>query len=167
MVSIKRSKIRDKAHTSYERAMCPHHSTSDKGSIKTNYIRAKNEQSVRISQHQTKRASKYIRAVGGEASDLVGIPTDQLSFHKMLSSIELINPKAESIRRAQALQVNMNGRLRERLATVPVYSYDRTDYGRPPYNEEVSPVRVRVPAVSVPYTCRTSVYGHIIQPLRH
>jgi hypothetical protein len=26
---------------------------------------------------------------------------------------------------------------------------------------------VRVPAVSVPYTCRTSVYGHIIQPLRH
>jgi hypothetical protein len=53
------------------------------------------------------------------------------------------------------------------LATVPVYGYDRTYYGRTPYNEEVSPVRVRVPAVSVPYTYRTSVYGRIIQPLRH
>jgi len=51
------------------------------------------------------------------------------------------------------------------LATIPVYGYNHTDYGHPPHNEEVSPVWVQVHAVSVPYTCRMSVY--IIQLLRH
>jgi hypothetical protein len=42
-----------------------------------------------------------------------------------------------------------------------------TDYSCQPCNEEVSPVQVQIPDVSILYTYHTSIYEHIIQPLRH
>ena len=53
------------------------------------------------------------------------------------------------------------------LSTVPVYGYDRTFYGRQPYRENFSPVRVWVSTVPVPYHYHTSVYGQLIRPLCH
>src|SRR5882762_11977857 len=53
------------------------------------------------------------------------------------------------------------------LSTVPVYGYDRTFYGRQPYRENFSTVRIRVSTVPVPYHSRTSVYGQLIRLLCH
>ena len=54
------------------------------------------------------------------------------------------------------------------LATIPIYGYDPTDCGCPPFKKEVSPVAwVQVPAISVLYGYHMSVYRHAIQPLCH
>ena len=40
------------------------------------------------------------------------------------------------------------------LVTVTIYSYDRTVDGHIPYEETMSPVRIRVATVPVPYPSR-------------
>ena len=63
------------------------------------------------------------------------------------------------------LRVGSVGMLCIGLATIPIYSYNHIDYGRLPYKKQVLPVWAWVPAISIPYTYRMSVYGHTIQLL--